>query len=460
MPIGAVIRWTPIIAIAIALAQPEVPPSPAPAQPPTEPASQPQPSQTPPATPESKAPESKPATESKLPAQPAEPPPVQPSDEMPEVIVTLRDGQRYSGLLVSRDENSIVLKIAGIVTTLKASQVDRVQVFPPIQERYRQMRATIDDNDVDGLLRLVQWLRSKGLYDSALAELEHVLKVQPDNPQALEAKTMISSQRELAKRAGEGKQPPPPKAGPEAKGAEFPLLSERDINTIKVYEVDLADPPRIVIDRETIAQMIEQHPGDPLMPDSQEGREALYRTNPTKILDMLFKMQARPLYERVRVLDHPRSMKSFRDKVHGAWLVNACATTRCHGGSEAGRFMLASAKPRSDATVYTNFLILERYRTRDGKALINYDEPGRSLLLQTGLPRDRSQMPHPEVAGTQGNSDLFRPVFRTEEDAKFKDAVEWIKSMYRPRPEYPIQYTLPGPQGLAPADPNAPPVTR
>ena len=38
------------------------------------------------------------------------------------------------------------------------------------------------------------------------------------------------------------------------------------------------------------------------------------------------------------------------------------------------------------------------------------------------------------------------------------DALDWIKAMYRPRPEYPVQYVLPGPEGVH--DPKAPPVTR
>jgi len=396
--------------------------------------------------------------------QPEEPPPSQaPADEEVEAVVTLRDGQRYTGILVSRDDKKIILKIAGINTTLKANQVDRLQMLPPINERYRQMRAAIEDKDVERLLLLVEWLRSKAQWDSALLEVNHVLEVQADSGEALRLKDLIAAQKELANKAGGGKRPPPPKHKPdEADNPEapaFPLLSDHDINLIKVFEVSLTDPPRMYIDRDTIKAMIEQHAGDPLIPASPEGRDALYRANPAKLLDMMFKMQARNLYDRVKVIDQPRSMKLFREKVHRGWLQNSCATSRCHGGPDAGRFMLATDKPGSDATVYTNFLILERFKLRDGKPLINYEEPAKSPLLQMAIQNERSLLKHPEVPGEQGRGNIYRPVFRSDEDARFADAIEWMKAMYRPRPVYPIEYTPPGPKGIEP-DRKAEPAVR
>jgi hypothetical protein len=130
-------------------------------------------------------------------------------------------------------------------------------------------------------------------------------------------------------------------------------------------------------------------------------------------------------------------MKLFRDHVHAAWLVNNCATTRCHGGSAAGRLQLSNWRATSEESVYTNFLILERFKTEDGDSLINYEEAERSVLLQMGLPREDARTPHPAVPG-------WSPVFRTRENRRFKQALEWIGAMYRPRPDYPIEYVPPG----------------
>jgi hypothetical protein len=73
----------------------------------------------------------------------------------------------------------------------------------------------------------------------------------------------------------------------------------------------------------------------------------------------------------------------------------------------------------------------------DGRPLIDYQNPGRSPLLQFGLPREDAITPHPDVVG-------WTPVFRSRDSRAFQRAVRWIQSMYRPRPDYPIEYTPPG----------------
>lgn len=376
----------------------------------------------------------------------------------------LRDGQRYTGLLVERTPERVVLRIAGIDTAIPTAQIDRITLMRPVLDRYREMRAAISDDDVEQLLMLAEWLRSRNQWDAALKELDHILRVQPQNGEAKRLRVLVESQRMLAERAGQGRSPAP-SSGPRTSAADdgtdgFPLLSADEINLIKVYEVDLTNPPRMHIGRDTIRRLIEKYAADPLIPKTPEGREALLRATPARILDLMFRLQAREFYGEVRVVDQPRSLRLFRDDVHRGWLLNSCGTNRCHGGSEAGRLALYTRRPGSDATVYTNFLILERFRLSDGRPLINYDDPAASPLLQMGLPREGSSAPHPVVPATSGTGDLWRPTFRNADDHRFAEAVEWIKSMYRPRPNYPIQYVPPTPQGLPPPDPNAPPVQR
>lgn len=454
------VRSAPVIAL-LALAgavvlgsQPPADPAPKPPaeQPPaTEPSPEP-PKPAPPPAP-SPAPSPAPAVET--------PPPPQAGDanEAREAVVLLRDGQRYTGLLVSRDDEKVVLKIAGIDTPIPTSQIDRVSIMAPVLDRYRTMRGAIDDNDVDRLLMLVEWLRARSQWDPALNELDHILKVQPDHFDARRLKTLVVSQKKLAQAANAPKatRPVPKAAAPQPEVGDFPLLAEHDINLIKIYEVDLNDPPRMLVDRRTITRLMDEHAGDPAIPGTQDGREALYRQTPGRILETMFKVQARNLYGDVQVLDHPRAMRLFRDEVHRSWLINSCATSRCHGGPDAGRLKLFNKKSGTDPALYTNFLILDRFRLADGRALINYEEPAKSPLLQLGLPREGSLAPHPVVPAVEGHGDLWRPFFRSADDRRFQGAVEWIKAMYRPRPDYPVQYTPPAPSAPKPA---APPIQR
>ncbi len=364
------------------------------------------------------------------------------------------EGERFEAQFVSDDGKSLRVRIAGIVVSIVRESVERLVVLDPPLDRYRQMRALIADSDLDRLVLLAQWLQRRRLYAEAVRELEHVLGRDPTHGEAIRLHREVEQQAALAGRTRqEPENPPAPTERPPAptrpRPGDFPLLSPEQINLMKVYEVDLSNPPRLVIGRETIQRLLTQYADDPLIPATRDGRARFMSKPPQEILDLMFRLRARDLYAEVQVLDQPESMRLFRDHVHAAWLVNTCATTRCHGGSQAGRLQLTNYRPTSDASVYTNFLILERFVTKDGQRLINYEEPEKSVLLQMSLPRDDSSAPHPDVPG-------WRPAFRNRNERRFEQAVEWIRSMYRPRPEFPIEYSPPGERADSDA-PHSPP---
>lgn len=397
------------------------------------------------------------------PEPPSEPPAAaapsaDPREDEPEAILILRDGRRVTGLLVDRTPDRVRIRIGGIETDFPGALVDRVQVLAPVLERYRSMREAIDPGDVEQILRLAEWLRTRERFDLALVEIERALAVSPTHAEARRMKALVEGQVELLERARARREQPPESSDPPASPGEpdpFPLLDAAQINLIKVFEVDLKSPPNLLIERDTITRLLTQYAGDPLIPATAEGRDQMYRMSPVKVLEVMFRLQARDLYDQVRVVGQPKAMELFRDNVHRAWLINGCATSRCHGGEEAGRLYLHNKRINSDPTLYTNFLILDRYRLPSGTPLINHDAPERSPLLQSGLPRRDSLYPHPEVPGALGHGDLWRPMFRSTDDRRYQQAVEWIRSLYRPRPEYPVEYTPPRPSRADPAAPQA-----
>ncbi|HYE01677.1 MAG TPA: hypothetical protein VD963_00435 [Phycisphaerales bacterium] len=380
----------------------------------------------------------------------------------------LKDGQRFTGLLIEQTEEKLVLRVSGLDVTFDAATVERVQELPSVMARYKEIRESVG-NDPEQVLRLAQWLRARERYDLALEEIRRVLVIDPANTEAKREQVLLNGLIRLRDNAGAGRarrdaeralrQPPPPVPGA-ARDPIFPVLSQEQINLLKVYELDLANPGRLLVKRETIARLMDQHAGSPLIPVTQEGREALYRRPAVDILDLMFRLQARDLYGEVEVLDHPAALRQFRDTVHRSWLINSCATSACHGGAEAGRLMLLNRRPNAEQTFYTNFLILDRYRMEDGTALINYDAPDRSPLLHLGLPRGDAIFKHPVVRQGVAGRDAWRPAFRSSDDQRFRDAVRWISSMYRPHPEYPIRYDPPGSSEVPPAQDAPEPVRR
>ncbi len=366
-----------------------------------------------------------------------------------ECVITKRDGTELNGILVERTEDQIVVRIAGIRTAVPRIQIADLEFLPPVEERYERMRSAIDDTDVEGRLHLAAWLRDRERYQLALDEVEGVLRVESYNKIARDMRTWLEAQLKLRRGEEGGEDRGTAEIRDHARDRNretFPLLTRDEVNLIRVYEVDLADPPKMIIGRDIIQRLMEENASSDLIPATRDGREALFRAPAHRVLELMFRLQARDLYAEVRVLEDPASMRRFKKDVHAAWFINACASARCHGGEQAGRLWVHDKGVNSDQTAYTNFLILEKFRLRDGTPLIDWAEPARSPMLQMALPVGVSLFPHPEVGSGRGTR-AWRPVFRSTDDRRFREAVEWIESMYRPRPDYRVDYTPPVPEG-------------
>lgn len=356
-----------------------------------------------------------------------------------EAVVVLSTGREVSGLLIEQTERAVVLRINGIDTTFQRERIAGVRVLAPLVERYRALRGTVEDTDVRARLALVEWLRAREAYRLALDELEGILEVDPNHPDALTLHRWLKNHLELAAESS-------PRVRPAVSGAPapagLPTLTEEQINLIRVYEFDLGSETRLLISDDTMRELMVRYPES--FPADLEAREDILDLEPAAKLRTMFELRARDQYGEVRVLEDPPTMATFKSRVHagGGWLVNACASNRCHGGVDSGRLRLINDRPTSDATTYTNFIILERFRMADGTSLLNYEEPDRSPLLHMALPRRASLYPHPEVdSGSLGQD--WRFVFRSTSDRGFQESAGWIGSLYTPRPDYGIEYPPP-----------------
>lgn len=389
------------------------------------------------------------------PAKPADPTPEQPVIIRPapgedrEITLYLKDGRRVRGDLVEKNAGQFIVKVAGINTTYAVDEVERFTLLPSLLERYREIRRTINENDVDQMLKVVAWLEEKGQLDLALAELVGLRKRQPENQTVIRELGRIQRLIDLKDKPGAKPQPklqpdaPAPAVNPANRLAADSVtrLTPEQINLIKVYEVDLMRPPQIIVPRDVMLAAFEKYAGNPLVPASREGRDAVVRQSGERKLDLLFRLKARELYPRVQIVDNPEAIRAFRQDVFQSFLLNSCATAQCHGGTEAGRLMFATRQPNSDATVYTNFHIADRFRLTSGEPLINCDKPELSPMLQMALPREDAVIRHPPVIGGDLKKDQWRPVFRNTQERRYLDTVAWIKSLYKPRPDYDLGYT-------------------
>lgn len=383
-----------------------------------------------------------------------------------QALLFLNDGRRFQGVLMERTPAHYVLRIAGIDTEFSSLDVDRIRFVRPAAERYVELRKAVPDDDVEQRVKLVGWLVDRGELELARRELDPILIQSPEYAVAKRLNVELTRLLELKQRAIDESQADesvdgspdagdPPPTTP-SRGAAVPLLTPEQINLMKVFEVDLTKPPTLTIPREVMTRAFEAFATNPLVPPTKEARDALLRAPVTEQLDLLFRLRARELYPQVKVQGQPETMRSFAEDVHRPLILNACATSACHGGEEAGRLTFATRKGSSEAALYTNFYILDRYKTDAGQPLLNWDDPERSLLLQMALPREQALARHPAVIRGPGNLDQWKPSIRGASDRRYQQVVAWMRSMYRPRPDYGIDY-----QPVRPLEPvKAPPAAK
>jgi hypothetical protein len=182
--------------------------------------------------------------------------------------------------------------------------------------------------------------------------------------------------------------------------------------------------------------MIDAYAASGFIPRSETERRALFRAEPLEIVELLFKLRARELYPEIKVITEPWALNLYRRRVHNTWLLNNCATTRCHGGPGAGRFYLHRHRYKDERVRYTNLLILHRLELDPKWPLLNYDEPMMSLIIQYGLPRQQARNPHPDAKG-------WKPVFGPGGQRMLRDTLDWLDAMMKPRPWYPVDYEPP-----------------
>ena len=404
------------------------------------------------------------------PSAPAAGPDTEDENAEREVLVVLKSGQRIQGILAKATDRTVEVKVSGITASFPISDVERYEFLPPLMERYRQLRMAVGE-DPNQIADLAMWLRERGKYELALSEVDRALVINPEHVDCLRLKLELEQQILLRMQAKKGPKPAPAANPGDIPGGgevnprrsriqDFPVLNSAQIELMKVFEVDLSEKPRVVIPREAMIRLMEENVGHPLIPQAKEGRDALLRQSPTEQLDLIFRLQARDLYSQIQVLDMPGAVRKFREDVHTTWL-NSCATLMCHGGSDAGRFVLATRRPNHDQTVYTNLYILQKYRTNDGESLIDWENPEKSPLFQLALPREDSLRPHPHAPLGAAGRDGWKPAFRDTSEKMFKESVDWVRSMYKPRPDYKIPYVPVKPfepPPLTPAVPKVAPV--
>jgi hypothetical protein len=358
-------------------------------------------------------------------------------------LVYLRDGGVRRVQLVADDFDEVRHVIGDTPRVIPREEVYRVVLIRPFDEQYEALRKSIDPDDHARRLALCDWLVSQRKY--SLAEQELVPLVEASKlPEAVALLKRVRSQLKLdagraaaaTRRADADVKKETKDASPAFDMSGLRLLSDAEINLIRVYEIDFDRPPRIAIAPADARQLFADHSSNPRVPPDAAEQTALAEGDPLRLVRLAFDLKARDFYPRIRVLTEPESMLRFRRDVHDSWLIPNCATSGCHGGPDGGSLFLHRGERGDMQVATTNMLHILLGRTGD-RPLLDFSDAARSPLLQYSLPSDETATPHPPVKG-------WKPAFgKRVNEAKFAASVAWIRSLYQPRPTYPVDYQPP-----------------
>lgn len=374
-------------------------------------------------------------------------------------VVYRRDGTGFPADIVADDYDEVRYQVGVVKGTVPRSEVYRVALSRPFEERYRAIKATLSKDDTVRRLALCDWLISEGKYIEAQAELTQLIE-DAKMPEAVTLLRQVTAQLATTKGSDRANPPPTEANDPNYVPDEQPppvklptrTMTPDEINLIRVYEIDLDQPPKLTIDHADTRALLSDFSASPLVPTDPIAQTALVQGDPVQVVKLAFQLKARDFYNKIRVTSEPASLSAFRRKVHDGWLITNCATSRCHGGPDAGKFFLFNLNTTDARVRYTNLLNLLR-GTTNGRPLVNFEDPVQSVIVQYALPESEATTPHPAVKG-------WKPVFGKKLYAqKLDETLQWIRSMYQPRPIYPIEYVPPdltAPLPGTPADAGEP----
>ena len=379
-------------------------------------------------------------------------------------LVQLRDGTIVRGEILKDSLEEVEFQVDSVRGRVPREKVYRVMLELEFETRYARVKAAIAPEEHGRRLGLARWLADQDRLDLAVTELEALLrdgdveearemlreinarvklelavKESKENSKkkaASKAADAAAAEQEQTADAGSNSAKPAPRGAPTTREMlPKDLLSNEDVNLVRVYEIDFKDPPRLTVSPEGVRQLILRYGASALVPATTQERNALYSKSSVEIARLMFDLKARDLYNYIEVEEDPTSVAKFRTRVHNSWLISNCATSRCHGGVDAGRFFLYTGNAKDQRIRYTNLLTLLNFKV-DGKPVVNFEDPPDSLLIQYAMTRSSARYPHPDVKG-------WRPVLSTTTPQLLQDTLDWIRSMYQPRPEYPVKYVAP-----------------
>jgi hypothetical protein len=346
-------------------------------------------------------------------------------------VVRTKDGRSIEGDVVDAGADGVNITTRAGAVTISRAEIESIQYSVNIREVYQQRLAALPaDAGAKAHVELARWLYESKAYDLADREVDAALAKDPASSDAQMLRTSIRRAIEFERSRTSTPALDPRRAvtRPSTAG-EKKLLNADQINVIKQLELRKNENFRVRFEKD-VKNRFARSQG--------QGSAAELASLPDPVKAMVIMEKGTPEMRRdVRIVDDPGPLAYYKRTIQ-PMIIAGCGSNACHGGANAGQFVLHTAVT-NDAASYTNFYYLTQYSKMIGgieyKA-INRVRPQDSLLIQFGLPRDVASPKHPDVPG-------FAPMFRGGDD-KIRLVDGWMGQALLPlEPDYGIDMPLP-----------------
>lgn len=359
--------------------------------------------------------------------------------------IKTNDGQTITGdITIAGDKVTVVRK--GITITLSRADIRTISYAASVDEEYRRRHEKLTPYDVPGRLELAQWLVENHQYARAEDVLAEAQALQPRNPQVQEMLRIVRRESELDNKQARQRAPMqiatitegagPAATNPSGAAATRPAATQPsrallpdEINYIRQEEWRQGDQVSVRFLDDVKRNFLAQQKRDPGAIDPTTFNRLTAAQQASLIIKTDQDRHSTQLRHDV-ILGDPPVMRQFRTVQRS--LLAACAN--CHSPDKPSGDFVLRWPATTDADMYTNFLILQKYSDKIGDRtyrMIDRERPADSLLLQFALPPNMASPPHPAAQNYKG-------IVHTTSDNRLRTVADWLSSLNPVVPDYSI----------------------
>lgn len=365
--------------------------------------------------------------------------------------VKLKSGREITGEVTKGDSTYKIKTLSGQTVTVLVSQVDSVSAPIDPDKEYADRLSKIDAKSADDHVTIAEWASANNLFEIAQKELKAALDINKDH---VKARLLLRKvEAAIADAATPVETKPAPTATPTGTPTGTPTIgTETDktfIPTEDIYRIRLQELRRddkdvaVEFKNDVLERFITMMEGSE--PDFKD-QAAInrFRAMPRALQALRIRKEferrddAAKWYDDIIVKSDPKFMSDYRTKV---WPVlrSQCASVDCHGGDKVNGRLKLFCGVSNERVDYTNFVILDGFKTADGR-MFDRDTPEDSLLLQFGLPKEQSNQRHPKT---------IKVVFPNRRSQQYKDIEDFMSKLRpTPHPDYRLKWAPPAPMHL------------